>query len=373
MASPGRRAGAPLDEQLTSQPYRFDFFQAVRLLEWIARRSAREGSEPSRLPIGKDHPPGREIVHFRALVSHGFPPGSISSIVRPAARDTGEAEDPPPEMVVSFMGLTGPSGVLPQHYTKLLIDRVRNKDYALRDWLDLFHHRIISLFYRAWEKYRFPVAYERAALDPDEKAEDPLTSCLYCLTGLGTGGLRDRLSVRDEAFLYYGGYFAHSRPSAICLEQMLADCFQLPVAVRQFEGQWLYLSREDQSRTPSRDQPAGQNIQLGVSVVVGERVWDVQGKFRLRLGPLRYDEFRRFAPPGDRLVPFCQMVRTYVGPEFDFDVQPILLAEEIPWCQLGGNGPDPSLLGWNTWLRSLPSRHDADDAVFASDGQPTRV
>jgi type VI secretion system protein ImpH len=102
-------------------------------------------------------------------------------------------------------------------------------------------------------------------------------------------------------------------------------------------------------------------------VVVGQRVWDVQSKFRVRLGPIGYRQFCRFMPSGDALRPICQMIRSYAGVQHDFDVQPVLRAEEVPWCWLGDRG-DPARLGWNTWVRSRTFEHDVDDAVFYLEG-----
>jgi type VI secretion system protein ImpH len=358
---------------LRSEAYRFDFFQAVRLL----RRAAEEQAEGDRAeqdslrrrhPVGHDFAPKQEIVRFRVLPSLGFPSGAIREIHPPAPRPADPADGGPPEMITSFMGLTGPNGVLPRHYTTLVIDRVRRKDFALRDFLDLFHHRVISLFYRAWEKYRFAIAYERAAGDEAGQREDLFTCCLYCLIGLGTAGLRGRMALDDETLLYYGGHFAHWPRCALSLEIMLGDYFELPAEVRQFQGQWLYLSRDDQSSLPTLQQPEGLNCRLGTDVVVGERVWDVEGKFRVRLGPLSYGQFRRFTPAGDALPRLGQMVRAYAGPQFDFDVQPVLKAAEVPWCRLGGDGADPARAGWNTWVRSREFDHDVEDAIFRWEG-----
>ncbi len=99
--------------------------------------------------------------------------------------------------------------------------------------------------------------------------------------------------------------------------------------------------------------------------MIGARVWNVTSKFRIRLGPLSYAQFRRFIPSGDALEPVSQLVRQYVGGEFDFDVQPVLRGEEVPWCRLGGNPADAARLGWNTWVRSGPFDRDVDDAVFS--------
>jgi type VI secretion system protein ImpH len=269
-------------------------------------------------------------------------------------------------MIVTFLGLTGPAGVLPGHYTELLLQRIRERDYSLRDFLDLFNHRLISLFYRAWEKYRWPIAYERSQLDDPLKAPDLATNGLYCLTGLGTAGLRGRLDADDEVFLYYSGHFAHFPRSALALESLVGDHQEMPVQVRQCQGQWLHVDPGDQAAMPSVREPEGRNNQLGVNLLVGERIWDVQSKFRLRIGPLTWREFRSLMPNGRSLRPLCQITRTYVGPGLDFDVQPLLKVEEVPRCRFTSDPEQGPYLGWNTWmpLPAVPSSSSLDDAVF---------
>jgi len=357
MAAASGRDDSALSKQLYAEAYRFDFFQAVRVLQRLARTAARAEPDRPQFPVGQDFAPQQEAVRFRSLPSHGFPTGAVREI-RPR-QDTG-----PPEMVTTFFGLTGPSGVLPRYYTTLMIERIRAKDYTLRDFLDLFHHRLTSLFYRAWAKYRFPFAYEQSRWSVDVEPEDLFTSCLYCLLGQGTGGLRGRLAFDDEVFLFYAGHFAHYPRSAVALEQILADYFALPVVIRQYQGQWLYLSADDQSALPQAQRPQGLNNQLGSSVVIGQRVWDVEGRFRARVGPLDYAGFRRLMPSGDALRPMSQMMRTYAGPQFACDVQVLLLAAEVPRCRLGGDGSDPACLGWNTWVFSKTVDRDVSDAVF---------
>jgi len=364
MASESGRENAPLIDELFRRPYDFEFFQAVRLLEWSSRkRAARDGTEPGH-PVGRDVSPAREVVRFRGVATHSFPASSIARLQPPGPRAPGDpGPPPPPEMTVNFMGLTGPNGVLPQHYTTLIIDRVRQKDVSLRDFFDLFNHRAISLFHRAWEKYRFPIAVERAKLSQD-RDESLFTFCLYCFIGLGTDGLRRRQDVDDETFLYYAGQFANRRPTAISLERMAGDYLALPADVIQFQGQWLWLSPDEQSMLPSLGEPLGRNCELGISALIGERVWDVQSKFRLRIGPLAYRQFSDLMPSGDRLRPLAQFVRMYVGSEYDFDVQLVLRAAEVPWCRLAGDDQAGARLGWNTWIRHGEMLRDADDVIF---------
>jgi type VI secretion system protein ImpH len=272
--------------------------------------------------------------------------------------------DAPPEMTVTFMGLIGPSGVLPQHYTKMVIQRTRDKDFGLRDFLDLFNHRALSLFYRAWEKERFALGYERTQAEGVGE-EDLFTRCLYCLIGHGTAGLRGRMHFDDEALLFFAGNFSHHPRSALALERMLCDYFDLAFHVKQFQGQWLRISDEDRSLLPSVRRPQGQNARLGRGFVVGERVWDVQCRFRLRVGTVGYAQFLRLMPSGDMLRSLCELTRLYVGPELDFDVQPMLRGEEAPWSQLGGDGAEAPRLGWNTWIRCQPFQRNVEDAVFS--------
>lgn len=360
-----------LAEQLFAEPYIFDFFQAVRLLERLY---------PEHRPIGRDSRPDGEAVRLRAHLSLSFPPSQLYQLDHPSA------ELPVPALTVAFMGLTGPSGILPRPYTELLLRLQKEakgpEKYALRDWLDLFNHRLISLFYRAWEKYRFYIPYERGEYARPEP--DTFTLALFSLVGLGSPGLRKRLRVStlevvngerqervlacvdDLALLYYSGFFAHRPRCAIALEALVQDYFQLPVKVQQFQGQWLQLAPENQSRMGT----AGANNQLGVNTVAGQRVWDVQSKFRLRLGPLHYRQFAEFLP--DRspvearkaLFLLIHLVRLYAGPEFDFDIQLVLKADEVPPCQLAFGADGGPRLGWNTWIHSQPMTRDADDAVF---------
>ena len=370
MATAGRRPaddltrGATLEDRLFREGHAFDFFQAVRLLHAL---------DPGRRPVGRGGPPEAEAVRFRAHASLSFPPGSIYALER------GTPDRPVPTLTQSFLGLTGPSGVLPRHYTELLLRLRESKaaeKYALRDWLDLFNHRLTSLFYRAWEKYRFELAYERGEYALPEP--DTHTRALRSLVGLGLPPLRDRLAVSAEgrplarvddlAVLYYGGLFAHRPRNAAGLEALLADYFQLPVRVQQFQGRWLALEPANQTRLG--DGP-GSNNRLGADALAGERVWDRQGQFRVRVGPLAYERFVEFlpdrAPIPARKASFlmAHLVRLYVGPDLEYDVQLVLLAAEVPGCRLddGGGGVGPRL-GWNTWLGSLPRATDAEDVVL---------
>ena len=286
---------APVSQRIGADPHGFDFFQAVRLLERIQReRRASDG------PPDGTRSSDTEAVRFQASSSLSFAAGSIASLgTGDAVPDEEQGQAAPAQMQVAFLGLTGSGGVLPQHYTELLIRRLRTRDFALRDFLDLFNHRTVSMFYDAWCKYRVPVNWERARLDQD--ADDMFPQSLRCIVGVGTPHLQQRLAVPDDTLLFYAGYMARQPRSAIALQAMLADYLQLPVTVEQFQGRWIALDRGECSFLPGPQFPGGQYAQLGVDAIAGARVWDVRSKFRLRIGPIGYDQFLQLMPDGSTL------------------------------------------------------------------------
>lgn len=345
MATTGRRADPALTETLFEESYRFDFFQAVRVLERVF---------PERKPVGYGAIPVEEVVRFTTRIALSFPPSSIYDITPP------DGSDRPAEMNVTFMGLAGLIGVLPRHYTEMILERMRQKDFTLRDFLDLFNHRFISLFYRAWEKYRFPIAYERAVARGNRY--DPVSLDIFHLFGMGTPGLRERIDVPGETLLYYSGLIAQHPHSAVALEALLGDYFEVPVKTQQFVGQWLALAVDQRARLISRD--SVQSLKTGT--VLGARFWDQQAKFRLRVGPMKLAKCKSFFPKGQALKELVELVRLFNGQQLDFDLQLVLEAAEVPGCRLGKPGPKAVQLGWSTWLKTKEFSYDPSDAIIAS-------
>lgn len=370
MATESRRATATVAEALQHEPWRFEFFQAVRLLEATAHHATGVRGAPRLAPVGQAAASAQELVRFRAVLSRGFPSSEITEVA------LGDEESPAARMQVTFIGLTGPLGVLPEHYLDLLYRQVRKRDRALRDFFDLFNHRTVSLYYRAWEKYRPVVAYERAQRSDD--TGDPLTRILASLVGMGTAGQAGRLACGDRAVLAYAGHFAHAPRSAWVLQTLLSDFFDVSARIEPFVGRWLPLAEDQCSRLPGPDVPGGQFNRLGADTVLGTRAWDEQGKFRVRLGPMAYRRFARFLPdssePDAVFVALCGLVRMYAGIEHEFDVRLVLAAGEVPPLTLGegADGFAPRL-GWNTWLGEGGARGDRDEAQFDPAGMPPPV
>jgi type VI secretion system protein ImpH len=339
MADAGRGPGGDVTARLVKEPQRFDFHQAVRLLE---RQTGRR--------VGTDAPPADDPVTLRVQPTLTFSPAAISKFT--------PATDGPPELSVPFGGLTGPDGVLPQHYTALLQERARAKDSTLRDFLDLFHHRLLSLRMRAWEKANLPVAHEAT---PDADAG---TSVARAVAGFGTPGVQHRTPVSDDTFLHFAGLFAHRPPTAAGLELVLSGYFGWPVSVEQFAGQWLYLQAENRTQLATADRPRGLNARLGHDAVAGRRVWDVQHQVRVRVGPLGFAEFQSLQHGGSARAELEALARVYAGAEFDLEVIPVLAADAVPGLTLEPDDTSGPQLGRTVWVLSHNAGSPAADATF---------
>lgn len=340
-AAPAARGAAPvvhlaqLEALLRDSATAFDFFQAVRTLERL---------HPQRVGPGHFVDPTREVVRFSVHASISFPPAEIHSLDLPA--------DGPARMSVNFFGLTGPQGVLPYDYTLLVADRQRARDGALGAFLDLFHHRLISLFYRAWERNRFTVGYEKGT-------GDRLGEHLLDLVGQGMDVERRRVAAR-ETLPFYAGLLGPQPRGAVALRQLLEDMFDVPVEVEQFVGGWYPLATRDQCALGEEAGPSGQ---LGLGAVAGDEIWDQQTRVRLRLGPLPRARYNDFLPTGSAHALLRWIVRYFSRDAFDFEVQLVLAQDDVPGCVLDDDESEPQPLGWSTWIRTETFSRDADDTI----------
>ena len=361
MATQKRQSHPPIIDSLFEQFYSFSFFKAVHLLETHF---------PKKKPFGKTFIPEEEVVRFTVKPGLTFPPSDIANM------EWG-SDGSPNIMEVAFMGLIGRSGVLPHWYNELAIERVRKermlkeeegkeegrekrgrkKEPGLIAFFDMFHHRLISLFYLAWKRYRFAENYFLGA-------RDQLSGYLLSLVGLGTPGLTASIGVPEESLIYYSGLLSRQVPCAFAIASTIEFYAGTTVAVEQFVDRKLFLSPEDFTRVGKA------NAELGLSAVCGSYVWENQTKFRVKLGPVGYDNFTRFLPTGDMLRPIFAVIRQMVGIEFEFDVQVVLKREEVPPCILGAETEVSPRLGWSTWVKSAKATMPTDPRVTFQSPEP---
>lgn len=330
-----------LGSELVDDACSFDFFQAVTLLQRLA---------DDKRPVGGFSSPEDEAVRFRVNPRLGFPASQIQELEL--------HEDSPAAMMVNFMGLTGPSGVLPHPYSELILERMRAKDLSFAAFLDIFNHRAISLFYRAWQRSRFPSSYAAGA-------RDFFTQYLHDFLGIGTSGLRDRQNVEDEALLHYVALIAMQSRSAAALEQVLADYFEVPLEIQQFTGSWYRLDSSTQCAMNEKESVA---TQVGAGAVVGDALWDCQGSVRIRIGPVSIDRYNDFLPGAKGFAALRAITRFFGNDCLDFEVQLVLDAQEVPGVELDPGARQPARLGWTSWAKTGPMAIDPDDAILALRG-----
>lgn len=331
---PTSDAVAALFAELAREPYRFHLFQALRRLECAF---------PDHPRLGESARPKDDPVRLGQEPSLAFAPSALASFT------PGDAEHVA-RLDTFFFGVFGPNGPLPLHLTEYARDRMRNvRDDTLRRFADIFHHRMASLFYRAWADAQPTVQHDR----PDT---DRFALYVGALFGLGSPALRGRDELPDLARLHYAGLFASPTRHAEGLERILAGFFRMPVRVEPFSGHWIDLPPSMLCRLGG----GADTCALGRTVTLGERVWDCGGKFRVVFGPVGYDDFRRLLPGSESLARLIAIVRSWTGDELWWDVNVVLKQAEVPGVQLGRAGQ----LGWTSWLLSRPAVADARDFVL---------
>jgi type VI secretion system protein ImpH len=342
MVSANRKPSARVADELLANPGRFRFFQAIRLLERILiKRGFAVGGE-----AGESR--STEPIRYRSSPSLEFPANEIDRI---------EDEKDRFRATIRAFGFMGPSGVLPLHYTELLIECLARKDSALRDFCDLLTQRMTSLFYKAWERTHVEVGYERSPADP-------FTERMYSLVGIGSPSLRGRMSLEDQALLFYGGFLSRRPAPAVALENLLEDYFRLPVKVVPFVGQWVVLDDSILSSLRSDGRGGGNNT-LGVDVTLGGYAWIPHSRYRIRMGPVGLAQYQDLLPGRRGFQRLRDLTYFYVGKEFVAELQLIVERGAVPGMQLQGKeSEDGAQLGWKSWLASESVAREDDQVVL---------
>ncbi|MBB5211391.1 type VI secretion system baseplate subunit TssG [Microbulbifer hydrolyticus] len=351
MATSRRRQSTVVIDNLESAPYEYEFFQAVRLLEMAALQDEHQSHGVS---VGDSAPPSREFIRFSAQTSLSFVSADVLRLEGPGRRkkntESGsEAWCQKWEMEVGFTGLAGSQGVLPYYLTETLQRELKAKNSALKEFLDIFHHRHVSLLYRAWQKYQMPVNYEIARLRGD-KDPDLFSQAISSVAGLGTSEMRYRLPLPDDALLGMAGLLGRQQCSAVSLKHMIRCYFGLEVAIEQFQGRWDALPEDVLTRLPCDQHPQGVNNRLGLDTIVGTHCFQAQNKFRVVIEPMGYEDHMAMAPGGRKLEALKAFIQLSAGVEMDFEIAATLYTEQVAPVQLSLNAATQPLLGWNSHM-----------------------
>ncbi len=361
MSSTSWQKNTSVTQHLTDNASAYSFIQTVRLLE----RSCFYDSEDKTysgevMPVARFVPPETEAIRFHSNQKLEFHSSDIATI---GTEKENTEQRKQWHVLVNLMGLTGASGILPYHYTEMILQRLKVKDKSLLEFFDLFNHRTISLFYQASVKYRLPIEYERKRLTTKSNHEkDAHTKVLLSLIGLGTKYLDNRLYTDDESLLFYSGLLSQNVKTSTNLKQILQRHFSIPVKIKEFVGQWQPLIDDVRTRLTSKAHPKGQNACLSRSAILGRKGWYAQGKIRIILGPLDKDQQQRFAPGTSALKALNEIVRLYAGLECNYDFIIRIKRSDIP-DKVELNKKSPPIVGWNTWLPKSGKQEEKSKTV----------
>lgn len=321
-------------EEIRADPFNYDFLAVVRRLECLASDRPRFGTSTT---------PAADAVRFGQEPSLAFAASGLRAV-------DDAFGSRPPRLVQAFFGLLGPNGPLPLHLTDFIRERVIHmKDRSLLRFLDLFHHRMTGMFYRAW-------ALNQPAVHHDRPADDRFARYVASLCGLGMDSLLGRDEAPDLAKFHYAGRLGLHTKCAEGLACIVEDFFKVPCRLTQFVGQWMDLPADAQCRLGASRSTG----QLGRSAIVGRKFWECQQKFRFELGPMSLADFERFLPSGTSFGRLVAWVRNYTCDEYTWEARLVLRAADVPPTKLGSFGR----LGWTTWLSTKPFARDAGDLVL---------
>jgi type VI secretion system protein ImpH len=313
-----------------------DLLQAIRLLEVV---------HPDRSSVGRAGDPGAEVAHFTVRPALAFAPGDVHALE--------VLDDEPDRLTVNLFGLVGPDGVLPHVYTRLVADQVRERNTALRDFLDIFQHRFLSLLVRALRKTDLAAAREWKG-DTGDRLRMHLLDLVGLPPELGVSGGIDPGDVAPFSALP-----GPQRRSAFALELLVEGRFGVPAEVEPFIGGWIRLSEDDLCALGSE----AASTRLGWGAVVGDEYWDPHARVRVRLGPLDRETFDAFLPGGAHHEKLRDLCRFFVHDQFVVEACLVLERDDVPDCVVSDELDGPAL-GWSTWLRTRPLDRDPDETLL---------
>ena len=328
LAPPGARAQAleRLLADVATEPWAHDFFALLRRIDAL---------RPDAPRTGQARRPGQEALRLGQVPELDFAPAALARF---------EWRDGlPPRLGVRFFGLLGPQGPMPLHFTEYVRDRQhQHGDFALVHFLDIFHHRLLSLFYRAW-------AQAQPTVHLDRPADARYGAWLGAAAGLPAADAADA-AVSAAALAFHAGHLSARTRNPEALRKVLSQHFGVGVVVDAHVGHWLTIDPADRSALGhaanriERTQRAPST--LGRQANAGSKVWDRQSSFRLHLGPLTLAAYESFLPGGSAWRALLGWVRLLAGPSLRWDLQLSLRPDARPAPVLGGNAQ----LGVHGWL-----------------------
>lgn len=339
MASEDRSSTSAIEflTEVSEKPYKYGFYQTVRRINCYYEDKPLTGH--SIRPL--DDP-----IRFTQEPYTSFAPSTLHALEI-------DGSSRYPKLSQRFMGLFGPNGPLPLHITEYARDRSRHhRDHSLAGFVNMFHHRAVSLFYRAWSQSQPVVQFDRPG-------NDRYALYVGSLFGLGTPVQRNVDAMHHFSKLSFAGHLASMPRHVDGLLSLIRGYFDVPTQIRQFVAHWMQIPAHDRLQLGNMTMGG----QLGRDSIIGERVWQRQDKFQVRLGPLSLERYESFLPTGKSFKALVAVVRNYIGLEYLWEINLILKKEEKPVTCLGVSGA----LGWTSWIESEHQLDHVDDLLLQTE------
>lgn len=332
----------PLNEFLTeleANPFATDLFALMRRIEACI---------PNQSKLGRASKYDQEPLQFGQEPSSLFASSSIAKLYR-------YSNGRKPKLAIHSFGLFGPNGAMPLVFTEYVKERMaHHNDSTLSDFADIFHNRLIMLFYRAWAD-----AQSCASLD---RKEETFTRYIAWLSANGLDPDSKADSIPDHARWHNTGHLLRSTRNAEGIKNILANFFNVQVKIEEFVSHWLRLHNDEQTCLGKI-----KGTQLGHDTVLGRKILDRQHHFRIHLGPMTQQEYDQFLPKNHKHQQLTDWVRTYIGVELTWDLHLIL---KNTGEKIGMKLDQKKHLGWNSWLGTKTiNQGDYNDAIFNPEQQ----
>ena len=322
-------------DRLAEDPREFELYAALRAIQ---------AAHPTHPRIGRSEWIHEDPVRLKHEPTLAFGPSELTEYA------PGSDEAPPRLHTIAF-GLFGPNGPLPHHLTERAVEAIQRRQRQLPDFVDIFHHRLISLLYRAWETGQITASRDRLG-------GDSYARWLNSLFGAGPEAFRDRDALPDDTRRFLAGRFAERTRNASGISALLQTLTGARVAVVEFVGEWLPVPADERSAIGRRA------VGLGVDALVGTRQYSLQSRLRARIGPLTLAQYRALLPSGALFPRLRDAMRSYLGLALGWELQLVLAADEKPPLTLNGT----CTLGWDSWLGEDVQFANADDLKLSDAG-----
>ncbi|PVZ67689.1 type VI secretion system baseplate subunit TssG [Pelagibaculum spongiae] len=322
MASESRQKRSPIDffDEISQAPWEFGFYQTVRDIEAVSADKPRLGNAV----MLSDEP-----IRLGQTPSLSFAPAALSGFSK------ANQFRAVPRLDVNFQGLLGPNGPMPLHITEYVYQRERHhNDSTLRNFLNIFNHRLLSLFYRAWANTE-PVCNA-------DRDDDRFRKYIGAFLGISLDTMTHRDNLDDNVKLSNAANFSNPTKTTDGLSNICANFLQAPVNIVEYVGHWLELPEE--GYTVLSEVNIG--CDLGKTAVLGANVWDRHSKFAIEIGPLDYSEYKDLLPTNPVFTALTDLIKNYIGFEFLWEARLIIKSSQIPELKLSGRQG----LGWNCWV-----------------------